>query len=323
MIKTLRTLFATAILMIAAISPAQSQEVELRLVTAFPENTAWVVELRKWVAEVNEKGKGILQINFIGGPRAIPSFEAGNAVKTGVVDLAMTPGAFYTNVFAEADILRMSRIPAAQQRKNGAYEYINKVWNEKGNMVYLARMVEYYPFHFYLKKPIDKPDLSGLKIRVSPALRDFAQSLNANVVVIQPGEIHTALERGVIDGYAWTIGGIFELNLQEHTKFRVDPGFYDAEVSVIMNLDKYKALTPKQKEFLQQMALALEAKSQFWRNEGEAEKKRQAAAGIKTITFSPQQSAAYAKAADETAWAQLIKTSPIHGPKLRELLSGN
>ena len=47
-----------------------------------------------------------------------------------------------------------------------------------------------------------------------------------------PGEVYTALERGVVDGYGWPIGGIFDLNWHERTKFRVDPGFYDAEVSL-------------------------------------------------------------------------------------------
>jgi len=28
------------------------------------------------------RGKGTLQLNFIGGPKAIPTFEVGNAVKT-------------------------------------------------------------------------------------------------------------------------------------------------------------------------------------------------------------------------------------------------
>ena len=56
-----------------------------------------------------------------------------------------------------------------------------------------------------------------------------------------PGEVYTALERGVIDGYGWPIHALFDLNWQEKTKYRVDPGFYNAEVSLIMNLDKYKA----------------------------------------------------------------------------------
>ena len=109
---------------------AMAQEVTLRLVTAFPENSNYVTHLLKWVKLVNERGKGVLQINFIGGPRAIPTFEVGNAVKTGVVDIAMSTRAFYTNVMPEADILKLAERPVAEQRKNGAFDYINKVWNE-------------------------------------------------------------------------------------------------------------------------------------------------------------------------------------------------
>ena len=221
---------------------AMAQEVTLRLVTAFPENSIYVSHLLKWVKSVNERGKGVLQINFIGGPRAIPTFEVGNAVKTGVVDIAMSTGAFYTNVMPEADILKLAEKPVAEQRKNGAFDYINNVWNEKANMQYLARMVESQPFHLYLNKKIDKPDLTGLKIRITPVYREFFQALNANVVTTAPGEVYTALERGVVDGYGWPIGGLFDLNWQQHTKYRVDPGFYDAEVSIIVNLDKWKSL---------------------------------------------------------------------------------
>ena len=82
---------------------------------------------------------------------------------------------------------------------------------------------------------------TGLKIRITPVYREFFQALNANVVTTAPGEVYTALERGVVDGYGWPIGGVFDQNWQQHTKYRVDPGFYDAEVSIIVNLDKWKA----------------------------------------------------------------------------------
>ena len=45
--------------------------------------------MQKWLQKFNAEGKGVLQINFIGGPKAIPTFEVGNAVKTGVVDMAL------------------------------------------------------------------------------------------------------------------------------------------------------------------------------------------------------------------------------------------
>jgi TRAP-type C4-dicarboxylate transport system substrate-binding protein len=314
-----RTAIVAAV--VAAILPAAAaaQETTLRLVSAFAENSTYAKRLETWAAKVNAEGKGVVQINYIGGPKAIPTFEVGNAVKTGVVDMAMSTGAFYTNVMPEADALKLTRIFIAEQRQNGAFDYINKVWNEKANMQYLARMVENQPFHIYLTKKIDKPDLSGLKIRITPVYRDFFQALGAQVVTTAPGEVYTALERGVVDGYGWPIGGIFDLNWQEKTKFRVDPGFYDAEVSIIVNLDRWKKLSQKQRDYLNRQALALEAENTFWAKFTEDEKKKQAAAGIQTIRFDGAQARQFVDKAYDAGWAGIIKSSPQHGPKMREL----
>src|SRR3954471_1201811 len=109
--KTVRRTALTAALALAgllAAGAATAQETTLRLVSAFAENGIYVQHMQKWIAQFNEEGKGTLQINFIGGPKAIPTFEAGNAVKTGVVDLALATGAFYTNVMPESDFLKLT-----------------------------------------------------------------------------------------------------------------------------------------------------------------------------------------------------------------------
>ena len=300
---------------------ALAQETTLRLVSAFAENGIYVVHLQKWIQQFNAEGKGTLQINFIGGPKAIPTFEAGNAVKSGVVDMALATGAFYTNVMPEADFLKLTQIPVAEQRKNGAFAAINELWMQKGHMVYLARMVENQPFHLYLNKKIDKPDLTGLKIRITPVYRDFFAALGANVVTTPPGEVYTALERNVVDGYGWPIGGIFDLNWQEKTKYRVDPGFYDAEVSIVMNLDAYQRLTPKQKTFLDQQALALEAMNVFWAQYAKDETVRQEKAGIQAIRFDSGGTKAFVDKAYDAGWAGAMKANPEFAKKLKTLTS--
>jgi len=308
---------------LALLSPdlGQTQEVSLKMVSGFAENSMYVQRLQSWIQKVNAEGKGTLQINFLGGPKAIPTFELGNAVKTGVVDLALNTGAFYTNVMPEADFLKLTQISIAEQRKNGTFEAINKVWNEKGNMQYLGRVVENQPFHIYLNKKIDKPDLTGLKIRITPVYRDFFQALNANVITTPPGEVYTALERGVVDGYGWPIGGIFDFNWQEKTKFRVDPGFYDAEVSLLMNLPAYKKLTPAQREFLHKEVLAFEADNSFWAHYTTEEIQRQDKVGIQTIQFDAATASAFRLKAYEVAWSAAIKQSPEIANKFKTLFS--
>jgi TRAP-type C4-dicarboxylate transport system substrate-binding protein len=312
---------ATAALLMGLSASAWAQETTLRLVSSFAENGIYVQRLQPWITKFNAEGKGLLQINFIGGPKAMPSFEVGNAVRTGVVDMALNTGAFYTNVMPEADFLKLTQIPIAEQRKNGAYDAINRVWNEKGNMQYLGRVVENQPFHIYTNKKIDKPDLAGQKIRITPVYRDFFQALNANVITTPPGEVYTALERGVVDGYGWPIGGIFDLNWHEKTKFRVDPGFYDAEVSLIMNLPAYRKLTEAQRTFLNRQVLALEAENTFWVKFAADETARQAKAGIATIAFDAATAKAFRDRAYEIGWASAAKQSPEIAARFKALFS--
>ena len=299
----------------------QAQETTLRMVSGFPENTKYVTYIQEWITKFNAEGKGVLQINFVGGPKSIPTFEVGNAVKTGVIDIALATGAFYTNVMPEADFLKLTQITIAEQRKNGAYDLINKVWNEKGNMLYLSRFVENQPFQLYVNKKIDKPDLTGLKIRISPVYREFFIALGANVVTIPPGEVYTALERGVIDGYGWPIGGIFDLNWNEKTKYRVDPGFYDAEVSLVMNLPAYKKLTEVQRKYLQGQIAALEAQNISWVKYNQEEISRQAKSGIQTIKFDATTSKAFVDKAYEEGWANALKQSPEFAMQLKKLVA--
>jgi TRAP-type C4-dicarboxylate transport system substrate-binding protein len=188
-------------------------------------------------------------------------------------------------------------------------------------MRFLAKVVEFTPFHLYLNKKIDKPDLTGLKIRITPVYRDFFQAMGASVMTTAPGEVYTALERGVIDGYGWPIHALFDLNWQEKTKYRVDPGFYNAEVSLVMNLDKYKALPAKAREYLDRQALAYEQQNDFWKSYNQNEAKRQAEAGIQTISFDAATSKAYLEKANEVGWANAIKSSPQYGEQLKKVLA--
>ncbi|MDQ5849076.1 MAG: TRAP transporter substrate-binding protein DctP, partial [Pseudomonadota bacterium] len=134
-------------------------------------------------------------------------------------------------------------------------------------------------------------------------------------------EVYTALERGVVDGYGWPIQGIFDLNWHEKTKFRVDPGFYNAEVSIVMNLDAWKKLSPTQRSFVEKQALELDRMNSVWKKINEEDTKRQAQAGIQTISFDPATSKAYFEKAYDVAWASAIKASPEHGPQMKKLLS--
>jgi TRAP-type C4-dicarboxylate transport system substrate-binding protein len=297
---------------------AQAQEVTLRGVTSFAEKTTYSRGFEKFVERVNAEGKGVVRINYIGGPKAMPPFEVGNALKNGVVDIANVTGAFYTNLMPEADAWKLTQRPMAELRKNGGFDYMAQLYAQKLNAVFLARVVDNNPFHLYLNKKIDSPDLKGLKLRITPVYRDFFQALGGTVVQTAPGEVYTALERGVVDGYGWPISGVFDLGWNERTKYRVDPGFYSAEVSILINKGVWDKLNDKQKAVLQKAAEQAEAEAvPDFTKENASETERQAKAGIQTITFDAANTKRYIDEAYKAGWDGVIRQSPEHGPKLR------
>jgi TRAP-type C4-dicarboxylate transport system substrate-binding protein len=309
----------------AAISICSSgfaQEVTLRAVTAFAEKTTYSRPFEKFIEQVNAEGKGIIQINYIGGPKAMPPFEVGNALKAGVVDIANTTGAFTTNVMPESDAWKLTERPMSELRKNGGYDYMAKLYAEKMNAIFLARLVDNNQFHLYLNKPISTPDLTGLKIRITPVYRDFFQALGATVVQTPPGEVYTSLERGVVDGYGWPITGIFDLGWHEKTKYRVDPGFYTVEVSVLVNKTTWDKLSDAQKAVLRKAAERGEAEAAAeFGAENAKDTKRQTDAGIQTIKFDGAVAEAYRAKAYQAGWEGVIKQSPEHGPKIKEFFA--
>jgi len=300
---------------------ANAQEVTLRAISAFPEGQYYTKRFLEWIEKLNADGKGVARIQFIGGPRAIPSFEQGNALKTGVVDIALIPGPYYTNLMPEADILKLSQFTIAEMRKRGAIDYINKIWTSKANLYYLASMVDFTPFHLYLNKKLDKPDLSGLKIRSTPIYRDFFTALGATVITTPPGEVYTALERGVVDGYGWPIHQIFDFGWEKLTKYRYDPGFYTADLSVLVNWDRWQKFTPQQRELLTRHGQAMEADAVNWKEYNANDIRRQREAGIEVITFTGENAKKYLDTAYEVGWAEALKRSPEHAAALRKLIS--
>ena len=240
------------------VMPASAQEVVLRAVTSFAEGTQFSKNFERFIEKVNADGKGIIRINYIGGPRAMPPFEVGNAVRTKVVDIANVTGAFYTNLMPEADGFKLIAKPMSEQRQNGTWEFINQLHNQKLNAHYLARQFHNVPFHIYLNKKPDKLDFTGLKIRVTPVYKDIVEALGGTAITTAPGEVYTALERGVVDGYGWPVSGIFDLGWDKVTKFRLEPAFYSVEVNVLVNLDTWKALSDAQRKVLSDAALWLE-----------------------------------------------------------------
>jgi TRAP-type C4-dicarboxylate transport system substrate-binding protein len=280
-------------------------------------------EFERFVKKLNKEGAGKLKINLLGhGAAVMHPFEMGKAVRDGVVDICSCPSSFYTKLFPEGYALKQSQYSIHEMRENGAFDYIEKVTNEKLNAHWLGRSHDEDVFQIYLAKKVDKPDLSGIKVRTAPLHRAFATALGATPVLLPPGQIYTALERGTVDGFIWTIRGIFDFSWHKFAKYRIEYPFYTAHTEIIINLDKWNTLDQAQKDLLEKNGRWIDNLNYETMVENELERKRQNEAGIKAIKFSDADIKKYLGMASDAGWDEVLKRAPKHGAKLKALLSG-
>ena len=314
---------AGAFCAIIAAGPGLAADISLKAGTFLPPvDPTWYPPIQAFMDRINEQGKPHgLEIRMVAaGGKGVSPFEMGNAVKTGVLDVAHIAGTFYSRMMPLADAQKLSTLTVQEQRANGTFDYLRPIYAQQMNAYYLGRWGDGVPFHFYLNKKIDKPDLTGLKIRGTSIYQALIEKLGGTIVSTPPGEAFTALERGVADGYGWPLWGIGAWGWEKVTKYRVEPGYYWAEVSALVNLDTWKKMTPAQQKVLHDSQVQLE--NDFIniraRND-EMEAAFQQKAGIQVIKFEGADREKFLKAAEEAGWADVIKKDPVHGPKIREL----
>ena len=121
---TLSSLLAgVAVSMLAG--AANAQEVTLRAINSFQEGTYFARQFEAFVKKVNEEGKGLVKINYIGGPKAIPTMEQAAALRSGVVDLANTTVAYTAGLVPEgagAELRDPAVLGDPQERRTGLPE---------------------------------------------------------------------------------------------------------------------------------------------------------------------------------------------------------
>jgi len=295
-------------------------EVSLQAASCFPQGSFFSKRFETLVENVNKKGAGQVKINYVGGAPAIGSqLTVVQKVAQGVYDLNSCTGAYYQNVLPEADAWKLLEKTPAEIRKNGGWDYMNKLHNQK-NLQVLGRHHFGTQFHLFLGKgaAISKPDLKGLHLRTAPIYVNFFKSLGATTQDSNLQQIYSLMENGTVKGYGWPVLG-HRPGWEKVTKYRVDPGFYDVDLMILANKKVWDKLPSNVKNLIAAEALALENAA----TAGDSKLAKSVAAkqqnsGMEIITFEGAERATWLKAARDAGWAGLIANRPETGAKLRE-----
>ncbi len=303
--------------------PAANAETRvLKAISPWPAAYYWVEPLLEFQRRVNERLAGKVKIDYLGHSDVVPTFEQFEGLRNGVVDIILGASSYYTGQVPEATAVLYTRLQSTDLRKNGFYDFMRTVHREKADVVYLANTGGGVgkAFRMYLNKKVAKPDFSGLKVRVSPVYVELVKALGGTPIVMKPGEIYTALERGVVDGYGWSYGGISDFGWQEVTKYAIDHGFYTANTAILLNGKVWDSLDDDVKKVMEEIALELEVWAQdYMDTKNEADNELLKKAGVEFITFSDADKKMYVETAYDAAWSAFIKDHPETGAKLRGL----
>lgn len=317
--NTLKSLLC-AVAGFAMLAPgAASAETVLKVGSFLAPQGVWHGPLEHFIETVNSKD-GDVKLELVADPSSISPFQLGDAVSGGVIDVAYLSGAFYTNLVPEADANKLFNVPVAELRSNGAMELIDQIHREKMGAVFLGKLGDGIKYHVYTNKKSDEPRFDGWNMRGTPLYRPFMEKLGVNVIQMQGSEVYSAMEGGVVGGYAWPLWGIGDLGLLEVTKYRVEPGFYNAEISLLFNEDSWNDLSEAQQQMLREATIETEEWFIEYRNKVDQEQRDiQKEAGIETLTFSDEENQDFVATADAAGWEVVLKNSPENGAKIKEL----
>lgn len=246
---------------IAMAPVAAADEIELKAMASFPASHEFTKSFLRYVDLVNERGKGIVQIKFIGGPEVSAPAKQPVALQNGLTDFVYGPAGYYIGMFPEGDFTAGFKSPQ-EARENGGFALVDGAMREKLGATFVGRFDSGLGLYMALKeKPPMKdglPDLSGMKIRSSPVYRDFITDLGGTSVVMSLNELYTALERGVVEGAGSDLESLKNWGTHEFLKYWIDPPFSTTGLLLIANAEKWDNLPDDARDMLQSVAIEYE-----------------------------------------------------------------
>jgi TRAP-type C4-dicarboxylate transport system substrate-binding protein len=309
---------------VSAVSGARAEET-LKVVAAWGPNTVYTQNILSWTKELNDsaEAKGVLRIQFIGGPEITAASEQYTALRKGVYDIHYGAAGYYLGQVPEGYVFYGANVTPIEARKNGGIDLLASIWQKKANAHVLGWVAAGVGYNIWLlKEPKLKadgtPDLAGLKIRSSPLYNVWISSMGGTNVPVPVPEIYSALQRNVVDGMAFPALGVTDFGAEKLLKLRIEPPVWQFDNLLIVNLEKWNKLDTKAQGVLQASVVRLEETSiKYFTDLDIEERKKVAAAGVKDFPIAGAARTKYVADARAIQWEQIKKSAPEHYDALR------
>jgi TRAP-type C4-dicarboxylate transport system substrate-binding protein len=322
----LLVLVLASISIAVSVNPADDHKktIKLSLVSFVPDIPPGANWVYLFISNTEKMSNGTIKIRYM-GPEAIPASDAPAAVKRGTVDIANALSSFCDALVPGSSTVGRAEYSPMQLRNGPAFKYYQDQFAKQG-IYYLGASISSLPqvqTVFYLREEIESlKDMEGLKIAaMGGSNKMFIERLKAVCVPIEFPDYFTSMERGTVDGYNIGIPGIQDYSLTPVTKAMLDEPFSSCGAMMIMNMAKYKSLTPEQRDILNKAMIQAEIDgAQMFTETVEKVKRDISAAGVKIIHLSPAETKEFYLDYRNAMWDEDMNRWPDIVPKLKDWL---
>jgi TRAP-type C4-dicarboxylate transport system substrate-binding protein len=295
-----------------------AQAAEYRWLNSFDRNHDGVPNfVEPYIKAVEAATNGRIKF-LVSGPETVPAFEQLQPIMSGAFQFLFTHGSYHfgtTPLLAAVEALGGMR----QERKAAVFDMVDKRYQKLGVKLVALPMTADGAYQILLRKPpTANGDLQGYKIRGVPTFQPVIRLLGASMITLPPAEIYTALEKGVVDGFAYPSFGVLRSRLYEPTKFLLRPTFGFITNPVLANLATWNSLSAGDRKILLDEAAKAE---ENWANATMRiyadEEKELLSRGMKIVQMGEAQKAALQRAHSEGIWELAAQKSKAEVDELR------
>ncbi len=300
---------------------AAREKVTITLVSSFDRNALEHAGFWMFVDKLAETSNGDVVIDYKGASEVVPAAEQAQAVQSGMIDAATLPEAYYPHLVPEVATFKLSLFTPSEERENGLYDLWNEIHKQKLNAVYLGRTQSMVPYQLFTNVEIKTlDDFKGLRIRSSATYKAMLTKLGASPVSISASELHSAVQRNIVDGFGWSGIGVHGYSWDEVTKYEIEPGFYNSSTVLIMNLDKWNSLPQWAQDAINQAMIETDPEMvAMYQEEYEKEKAARAERGMQVLTLEGDAKAQFLDAAYTAGWDEALAASPDNVAKIKAI----
>jgi TRAP-type C4-dicarboxylate transport system substrate-binding protein len=306
------------------VAPAVSAETTLRVVTFSQPDRSYpsMVMIRRFIERVNKAGKGVLKLDYIGGPSVVPLRDQMNATSKGVVDMVMT-FTIHQALVPEIGTVGMSEISPKEEREVGYIDLLDEAHKKIGIKV-MGRTATDVGFHIFSKKPINRmADLKNVKIRSHSGYDSFMKAIGASPIHMKISEIYPGLERGVVQAAPFPLAAT-SIGIHEVICCAMANAFWPAHTTFsYINRGKWNKLSAAAKKLMLDEQAEME---RFMVPKGRELKSAEMAklqkSGVKFISLPADEAKKWVDIANGSRWTVMKKRlAPEQYAKIRKMIT--